>query len=54
MGTKQLSSYRSDEKALEASVLRERERDRKDAEMRQQELENVYKTALRKWEAQEK
>ena len=43
-----------EERVLEASFQRERERERKEAEARLQEQDNAYKTALRKWEAQER
>ena len=43
-----------DDRVLEASFQRERERERKEAEARLQEQDNAYKTALRKWEAQER
>lgn len=42
-----------DEKALEASFHRERESERKEQEARLHEQDQVYKTALRKWEVQE-
>ena len=42
-----------EEKALEASYLREREAERKEQEARLHEQDQAYKAALRKWEVQE-
>ena len=42
------------EESLEAKLVRERDRSRRDAEVRQQEQDNAYKSLLRKWEAHER
>jgi hypothetical protein len=39
---------------MEVSFNRERESERKEAQARLHELDQAYKTALRKWEAQER
>jgi len=45
---------RDEEKAMEGSFNRERESERKEAQARLHHLDQAYKTALRKWEAQER
>ena len=45
--------FRDEEKALESSLQRERESERKEQEARLHEQDLAYKSAMRKWEAQE-
>ena len=45
--------FRDEEKALESSLQRERDLERKEHEARLHEQDMNYKSALRKWEAEE-